>query len=149
MTTQILATGFDTRPITMEPLWQITFQAPAEDIDRVFDAIRAIAPLVHGKTDQNAFRSPGGVEYYRPGEGTPTGAEDDIRRRPGVDEIRFFLPRDPALLDRVIEEIYRIHPYYEPVITLSEILRSRTKGLDDNLNPNRWWNRGGDWKQDD
>ncbi len=144
--TNILETGFDTRPLLLEPMWVLTFQAPAEDIDRIFDAVRSVTPLVHGKTDQNGYRAPGGFEYYRPREGTPTGAEDDIRKRPGVDEMRIFLPRDTSILDAVIESIYEVHPYYEPVITVQEILRSAGKGLDDSDNPNRWWNRGGDWK---
>lgn len=144
--TEILHTGFDTRPLKMEPMWLITFQAPAADIDRIFDAVRAVVPLVHGKTDQNGYRAPVGFEYYRPLEGTPTGAEDNIRKRPGVEEMRFFLPRNTVQLDLVIEAIYEVHGYYEPVITVQEVLRSAGKGLDDSGNPHRWWNKDGDWK---
>lgn len=144
--TQIIQAGFDTRPIKMEPMWLITYQAPAEDIDRIFDAVRAVAPLVHGKTDQNGYRAPDGFEYYRPREGTPTGAEDNMRKRPGVDEMRLFLPRDAAQLNAVIEAIYEVHAYYEPVIIVQEVLRSAGKGLDDSTNPHRWWNKDGDWK---
>ena len=146
MGNQILRTGFDTRPIQMQPMWAIMFQAPVEDIDRIFEAICEVAPLRQGKTDQNGYRASTGHEYYRPREGTPTGAEDDIRKRPGVDEMRFFLPRDETLLTRVIEAIYEVHSYYEPVITVTEVLRSECKGLDDSKNPHRWWNKGGDWK---
>jgi hypothetical protein len=137
--------GFETRPITMKPMWQVSFQAPDEDVDRVFDAVRAVAPLVMGKTDSNGYRAPGGVEYYRPREGTPTGAEDAVRQRPGVDEMRVYLPRDRAVLEAVIEAIYEVHSYYEPVIVVAEVLRSETRGLDDSDNPHRWWNKGGDW----
>ncbi|MEO0570029.1 MAG: hypothetical protein AAF066_20045 [Pseudomonadota bacterium] len=144
--TEIIQAGFDTRPMTMEPMWLITYQAPAEDIDRIFDAVRVVAPLVHGKTDQNGYRAPAGFEYYRPREGTPTGAEEDIRKRPGVDEMRFFLPRDEAQLNAVIEAIYEVHGYYEPVIIVQDVLRSACKGLDDSENPHRWWNKNGDWK---
>ncbi|MEP1537789.1 MAG: hypothetical protein ABJQ34_17595 [Paracoccaceae bacterium] len=149
MANTIMQTGFDTRPIRMEPLWLVTFQAPREDVDRVFDEIVKSVPLVHGKTDSNAYRAPGGMEYYRPLEGTPTGAEDDIRKRPNVDELRFFIPRDTGILDQVIEAIYEVHSYYEPVITVQDILRSTCKGLDDKANPHRWWNKDGDWKQVD
>lgn len=142
----ILRDGFDTRPIDMQPLWLVTFQAPEEDVDRIFDAVVAIAPLQQGKTDRNGYRAPAGIEYYRPREGTPTGAEEDTRHRPGVDEMRFFLPRDRDLLTKVIEAIYEVHSYYEPVITVAEVLRSQCKGLDDSDNPHRWWNRQGDWK---
>ncbi len=146
MTVNILQEGFDTNPIIMQPHWLITFQAPAGDVDRIFNRIAEAAPLVHGKTDMNAYRAPGGIEYYRPLEGTPTGAEEELRKRPEVDEIRFFLPRDTALLDRVIEAIYEVHSYYEPVIIVQDVLRSLCKGLDDSDNPHRWWNNQGDWK---
>jgi len=146
MTANILHTGTDTTPIRMEPMWLVAYQAPVDDIDCIFDAITAITPLPHGKTDMTATRTASGQEYYRPREGTPTGAEDALRKRPGVDEMRFFLPRDKALLGRVIEAIYAVHSYYEPVITVQEVLRSHTKGLDDSDNPHRWWNKAGDWK---
>lgn len=146
MSTDILRNGFETRPIEMQPMWLVMFQAPEEDVDRIFDAVTAVAPLVQGKTDRNGYRAPAGVEYYRPREGTPTGAEEETRHRPRVDEMRFFLPRDGALLDAVIEAIYTVHSCYEPVITVTEVLRSQCKGLDDRDNPHRWWNKGGDWK---
>ena len=144
----LLQTGFDTNPIHMEPMWRVAYQAPAEDVDRVFEAIAAIVPLVHGKTDHNGYRACGGVEYYRPLAGTPTGAEEDTRQRPGVDEMHLFVPRDPEMLRALIEAIYAVHSYYEPVITVCDVLRRRGKGLDDTENPHRWWNKDGDWKKD-
>ena len=48
----------------------------------------------------------------------------------------------------VIEAIYEVHSYYEPVITVTDVLRSLCKGLDDSINPHRWWNKDGDWKAD-
>nr|WP_206295714.1 hypothetical protein [Pseudohalocynthiibacter aestuariivivens] len=144
----ILQTGFETAPISMLPMWQVAFQAPVEDVDRIFDAIVAVYSLPQGKTDRNGYRAPSGQEYYRPRAGTPTGAEEETRHRPGVDEMRFFLPRDEATLRQVIEAIYAVHSYYEPVITVTEVLRSLCKGLDDQHNPHRWWNKSGDWKTD-
>ncbi|MFT7594135.1 MAG: hypothetical protein ACI8R4_001453 [Paracoccaceae bacterium] len=146
MKTDIMQTGFDTRPIRMEPPWLVTYQAPAEDVDRIFDEIRKVVPLTQGNTDSNAYRAPGGVEYYRPREGTPTGAEDVVRHRPGGDEVRLFVPKDTGVLDQLIEAIYAVHSCYEPVITVQDVLRSLCKGLDDKDNPHRWWNRDGDWK---
>ena len=144
----ILQQGFDTRPIEMQPMWLVMFQAPDEDVDRIFEAVRKVAPLAQGNTDSNGYRAPNGQEYYRPREGTPTGAEENVRQRPGVDEMRFFLPRDTNTLREVIEAIYEVHSYYEPVITVTEVLRSQCKGLDDKDNPHRWWNKEGDWKQE-
>ena len=45
MTETILQKGFDTRPIEMQPMWLLTFQAPDEDIDRIFNAVAAVALL--------------------------------------------------------------------------------------------------------
>ncbi len=143
---RILTQGFQTNAIAMEPHWQVSFQAPKEDVDRIFDQIAQVVSLEHGKTDRNAYRAPSGMEYYRPREGTPTGAEQEVRKRPGVDEVRLMIPRDPLALERVIEAFYAVHSYYEPVIIVQEVLRSRCKGLDDQDNPHRWWNKSGDWK---
>lgn len=147
MPDSLMQEGLETQAIEMQPMWTVMFQAPEEDVDRIFGAVCEVAPLVQGKTDRNGYRAPGGWEYYRPREGTPTGAEEETRHRPGVDEMRFFLPRDEAMLHGVIEAIYEMHSYYEPVITITEVLRSQCKGLDDSRNPHRWWNNKGDWKR--
>ena len=145
----IIQSGFDTRPINLQPMWLIMFQAPQEDVDRIFEAVTEVAPLAQGNTDRNGYRAPGGLEYYRPREGTPTGAEDDTRKRRDVDEMRFCIPRDVRLLNAVVEAVYEVHSYYEPVITVTDVLRSECKGLDDKSNPHRWWNKEGDWKKED
>ena len=141
----LLQTGLQTRPIDLLPMWQVAFLAPEEDVDRIFDAVAKVAPLTYGATDRNGYCLRGGVEYYRPTEDAPTGA-DDPRQRPGVDQMRIFIPRDASLLTAVVEAIYQTHSYYEPPITVLEVLRSQTNGLDDSDNPNRWWNKDGDWK---
>ena len=144
--TDLFVHGLETRAIRMLPYWRVRFSAPEEDVDRIFEAIIAITPLDYGRTDRNATRSAPGFEYYRPLDGTPTGAEEETRRRPGVAEMSFAIQPDPALLERVIDAIYETHSYYEPPISVEPILRSLTRGLDDSDNPHRWWNRGGDWK---
>jgi len=45
-----------------------------------------------------------------------------------------------------MEPPHTVHSYYEPVITVTEVLRSQCNGLDDKKNPHRWWNKQGDWK---
>ena len=136
----------ETNSMIMNPFWEVTFQAPEEDIDRIFDHITSFVDLVHGKTDRNAFRTTAGFEYYRPLAGTPTGAEEEVRKRPGVAQITVLIERNQQKLHQVIEAIYEVHSYYEPVIVVREILRSSTKGLDDSGNPHRFWNTTGDWK---
>ena len=144
----LFSTGFEIPVIRMIPYWRVRFLAPEDEIDQLFDEIIKITPLVYGKTDRNAIRAAPCHEYYRPLEGTPTGAEEETRKRPGIVEMSFSIPTEQALLEQIINVIYQYHSYYEPPISVEPILRSETRGLDDTDNPNRWWNKGGDWKRD-
>ena len=99
-----------------------------------------------GKYDSNAYQTGEGIERYRPREGAAAGAETDLRKRPRIVEVSFELPDDQSVIAQVIELIFQTHSYQEPVIRLQNILASRTRGLDDSENPNRWWNTTGDWK---
>ncbi|UVK36715.1 hypothetical protein LHFGNBLO_003673 [Mesorhizobium sp. AR10] len=143
----MIDSGFETTSVRMELLLLVTFQAPAADVDRIMEAITAIAPLRMGKYDSNAYQSADGIERYRPLEGAAAGAETELRRRPGTVEVSFELPDDQRLAARIVEAIYQVHSYQEPVIRIQPILASRSKGLDDSSNPNRWWNTTGDWKK--
>ena len=69
-----------------------------------------------------------------------------MRQRPGVVELSFQLADEQDLLARIVEAIFQTHSYQEPLIVVREVLASRSKGLDDKGNPNRWWNTTGDWK---
>lgn len=143
----MLAKPFETKSVRMQSLTLLTIQAPQEDVARIMGAVVEIAPLAMGSYDSNAFVSGPGTERYRPRAGAVAGAEVDLRERPGVTEISFELPDDPVLIDAVVEVIFQVHSYQEPVIRLASILGSRSKGLDDSENPNRWWNTTGDWKR--
>ena len=139
--------AFATQSMTFENLWLVTFQAPREDVARIMAAVTEVTPLRLGKYDRNAFETATGTEHYRPLEGAAAGAESETRSRPGVAEVSFQLPRDQALLERVVEAIFAVHSYEEPVILVREALASRSRGLPDKDNPHRWWNQGGDWKK--
>ncbi|WP_454814960.1 hypothetical protein [Labrys neptuniae] len=140
-------TGFETLSVSMVPMRLLTFQAPVEDVESIMAAVIAITPLTMGAYDSNAYQSAPGTERYRPLEGAAAGAESKLRQRPGVVEVCFELPDVQEITDRVIEAIFQAHSYQEPVIRLQTILSSRSKGLDDSKNPNRWWNSTGDWKK--
>ncbi|PDQ18898.1 hypothetical protein CN311_22365 [Mesorhizobium sanjuanii] len=143
----MIDSGFETKSVRMELLLLVSFQAPAADVDRIMEAVTAITPLGMGKYDSNAFQSAGGIERYRPLEGAAAGAETVLRERPGTVEVSFELADDQRLAERVVEAIYQAHSYQEPVIRIQPLLASRSKGLDDRSNPNRWWNTTGDWKK--
>jgi hypothetical protein len=139
--------AFETTSVRMEAMLMLRFQAPAEDVERIMAAVTALTPLAVGKYDHNAYQAAGGIERYRPLEGAAAGPETEVRKRPGVVEVSFRLPKDPDLLARIVEAIFQVHSYQEPYIAVEEVLVSRSKGLDDSKNPHRWWNTTGDWKQ--
>jgi hypothetical protein len=139
--------AFETLSLRMESQLLLRFQAPPEDVDRIMAAVTALTPLAMGKYDGNAYQSAAGVERYRALEGAAAGAETELRKRPGVVEVSFQLPKDSDLLARIVEAIFQVHSYQEPMIAVEEILVSRSKGLDDSKNPHRWWNTAGDWKK--
>lgn len=143
----MVARDFETKSVRMERMCLLVFQAPTEDVDRIMEAVVKVTPLTTGNYDSNAYQSGPGIERYRPLEGAAAGAEIEVRKRPGTIEVSFELPDDRQLIEQVIETIFQTHSYQEPVIRIQIILTSRSKGLDDSANPNRWWNTTGDWKK--
>ncbi|MDP1702685.1 MAG: hypothetical protein Q8L53_17245 [Aestuariivirga sp.] len=138
--------NFETKSARMERMVLLSLQAPADDVDRIMEAVVKVVPLMMGKYDGNAYQTGEGVESYRPLEGAAAGPETDLRKRPRIVEVSFELPDDRKKIEQVIETIFQTHSYQEPVIRQQNILASRTKGLDDSKNPNRWWNTTGDLK---
>jgi len=138
--------GFETRSVRMESMLLLTLQAPAADVERIMARVVEITPLAMGAYDRNAYQSAAGIERYRPLAGAAAGAEEEVRRRPGTVEVSFELPDDRSTVEAVIEAVFQVHSYQEPVIRVQEVLTCRSRGLDDRLNPNRWWNTTGDWK---
>ena len=140
--------GFETESVRMVRHLTMSVQAPEEDVDRIMAQVCAIVPLAQGaRYDSNAYQSAAGIERYRPLDGAAAGPESEVRKRPGVVEVSFEVPDDQALVARVVEAIFQVHSYQEPVIKLQPALVSRSKGLDDSDNPHRWWNTTGDWKR--
>lgn len=139
---------FETRSVHMERQLLVTIRTPAEDVERIMAEVTRITPLPMGRNyDCNAYEAAAGVERYRPLQGAAAGPEAETRRRPGVVDVSFEIPEDEALLAKLVETIFLVHSYQEPVILVRPILSARSKGLDDSKNPNRWWNRSGDWKK--
>jgi hypothetical protein len=137
---------FATTSVQMSRQWLVTFQAPEDEIDGILEAVTQAVPLEYGNYDKCALRSAGGVEYYRPRPGAHVGAEEDVRKRPGVATVSFLIPQDVSMLQQAVDAIAAAHSYEEPVITAQEVLASRSKTIGTKDNPNRWWNRSGDWK---
>ncbi len=140
--------AFQTKSVSMEHFIIVDVYSPEEDVDRIMEHVCKVDPLAQGeKYDSNAYQSAPGIERYRPLAGAAAGAENDVRTRPGVVRITFELPENQDVLEQVIETIFQVHSYQEPVIRVHQILTSRSRGLDDKNNPHRWWNTTGDWKE--
>ncbi|MEQ8832535.1 MAG: hypothetical protein RLW87_22200 [Alphaproteobacteria bacterium] len=149
MTEAAALRAFETRSVEMRRFWTVTIQAPSEDIPRIMEHVTPVTPLTQGPYDNNAYVTATGTERYRPLAGAAAGAESAVRERPGVVEISFEMAPDPGMLEQVVETVFQVHSYQEPVIKVQESLVSRSKGLDDSDNPHRWWNTTGDWKKSD
>ncbi len=149
MTDRSTLAAFETRSVEMRHFWTVTIQAPAEDVDRIMAHVTSVTPLMQGPYDNNAYVTATGTERYRPLPGAAAGPETAVRERPGVVEVGFEMAPDPGLLQQVVETVFQVHSYQEPVIKVHDTLVSRSKGLDDSANPYRWWNTTGDWKKAD
>ena len=145
MTNVAALAAFETKSVKMEAMLLVTFQAPEEDAERILHHLTQSVPLTYGNYDSCAYRSAVGFEHYRPRAGAANGAEETVRVRPGVVVISFLIPRNQATLEEAVEQIFAVHSYEEPVITVQETLSSLSKGVSDKDNPHRWWNTAGDW----
>ncbi len=140
--------GFETKSLRMERVLEVSVFAPEADADRIMARVCQITPLAQGESyDGNAQQSAPGIERYRPLEGAAAGPETEVRKRPGIVALSFELPDDQALLEDVVEAVFQVHSYQEPVIKVRPILACRSRGLDDSDNPHRWWNTTGDWNK--
>ena len=86
------------------------------------------------------------VDFPNP-EPSPISAAQEAELAEALRHALTLLPDDQAILERVVETVFQVHSYQEPVIKVQHVLVSRSKGLDDRDNPHRWWNTTGDWKK--
>ena len=103
------------------------------------DAMVTAVPLLYGHYDQVAFIETAGLEQYRTLSGSKAGP-DEQAQRVSTTRISFSLPRDPALLQKAIAAVVRVHSYEEPVLYITELWRTRALA-NGSKNPNKWWNR--------
>ena len=104
------------------PVYRVTTFVPPESVDSLLDGVVRETSLTYGRYDQSAWWSAVGVEQFRPLPGsTPTvGEEGRVERVPTV-RLEFVIPRDPALLDRVLDRgVIPNHPWEEPAIFVDE-----------------------------
>ena len=129
------------------PVWTLEIQTLPADVDKILDAVMAVYPLSYGRYRRNASISAPGMETSQPKTGSTTTTHKEgfqageTETYPMV-ELKLSVERDEAVLETVMQAIYHVHHYEEPVIFLREDWVSRAAYNPDNTNPNRWWNNG-------
>jgi hypothetical protein len=140
-------------PLTLDPNdrfetesgLRLFVQVPQARVQALLQAITDCAPLGWGDYDQVSFATCNGVQRFR-----SLGSGRNAATKAAVDvpccELSFFLPDGEAQLETVLRAIYAAHPYEEPVIFVSPVMRTlHIRGQDED-NPNRFWNRESeDW----
>lgn len=134
----------ETPRFTTEAGHTLTVEVPEERADAVVAAILEVVPLNWGDYERVAFRSASGSQQFRSLGSGRNAATADTTRVP-CQRINCFLPNSIDLT-AVLEAVYSVHPYEEPVVLVAPALRSlHVRGQDED-NPNRFWNRPvADW----
>jgi hypothetical protein len=119
--------------------FRIALQVPQTHTQIILDTIMQITSFKYGDYDQVSFTTSVGTQQFRSlgsGRNAPTQSVVSV---PCV-ELSVFVEKDDTLLARVIDAVYNAHPYEEPVIFITNCLRTQhIRGLDED-NPNRFWN---------
>ena len=130
-----------------EPVWTLEIQTLPEDTDRILDAVMEVYPLGYGRYQRNASISAVGRETAQPEPGSTTtthveGFQAGATETYPMVELKISVPRELAVLERVMDAVIWAHHYEEPVIFLREDWASRAAYDPRSDNPNRWWNDG-------
>ncbi|WP_424988094.1 hypothetical protein [Microbulbifer sp. S227A] len=127
-----------------EQMLRVSVIVPDENARKLMDGILAVTDLKYGDYDSVMFKSSVGVQSFKSlgtGRNKATGAVVSI---PCV-EVIFVIPAEEELATKVLEVIFDLHPYEEPVIHITPTIRTlHIRGLDED-NPNRFWNSVVSW----
>jgi hypothetical protein len=124
---RVIAVVFDAEreeAMRVHRMYRVTIFVPPDYVDSLLDGVVREVPLTYGQYDRSAWWSAVGVEQFRPLPGsTPTvGKPGQVERVPTV-RLEFAIPRDPALLERVLSRGVRPnHPWQEPAIFVDDSL---------------------------
>lgn len=124
----------------LEPEWMITIDTPDSGVSNVIKALEENIALLQGQYDCCSFVRTSGYQRFRCLEGSHAGDEGTVRQT-GASQIIVSIARDEAVLRKVFDVVFASHVNEEPTIRVQEVLGSRSKMIDDNDNPNRYWNR--------
>jgi hypothetical protein len=114
--------------MSVRPVYRITTFVPPDHLDAVLEGVEREVPLIFGPYDRSAWWSAVGVEQFRPLPGaSPTVGEPGTTERVPSVRLEFAIPRDPALLHRVLTRgVLANHPWQEPAVFVDESLSTAT-----------------------
>lgn len=130
-----------------EPVWTLEVQTLPEDTDRILDEVLKVHPLGYGRYQRNASISALGKETAQPQADSTTtthkeGYKEGATETYPMVELKISIERDLVVLEQVMDAIFQVHHYEQPVIFLREDWASRANYNPNSANPNRWWNNG-------
>lgn len=124
----------------LDPVFTIAVELGERDDDRIRHAVQERYDLRYGDYDNVSFESAHGIQRYR--------GQPDAITTPLIDETvrdvsvwRFSIPRDSEMLAGILDIVYDLHSYEEPVIHVVETHATRTRADVDRNGSNRGWNR--------
>lgn len=106
----------------MEKAYRITVFVPPAQLEEVIASITRVLPANTGKYREVFWWSAPGTEQFRPTEGSnPTsGSLGELSREDSI-ELKFLIPRNTDLLNKVIDNGIRpAHPWEAPVIVIDK-----------------------------
>lgn len=108
-------------------MYRMTVFLPSQAVNLrqdMLEGVQAIVRLGDDKYDLVHWSSGNVTERFRPlaGARPATGRSAELQAVHG-EWLVFLLPRDPALLDRVLQEaVLALHPWEAPGVTVDEVL---------------------------
>lgn len=106
----------------LQPVYRVTVFVPPQHLRALQDGICAVDPLQAGDYDRAMWVSAPGEEQFRPlpGAHPAAGVVGALERVPSV-RLEFAIPRDAALLERIVAQGIRPHhPWEAPAIFVDE-----------------------------
>ena len=120
------------------PCYQIRVQTPEAHVDRLLASLSNIDPLLWGDYDQVSFTTTPGQQRFRALASARNAATSGVEIVPCV-ELSFVVAASVDLT-AVLAALCDTHAYEEPVIVVTQALRTlHIRGMGDE-NPNRFWN---------
>lgn len=122
-----------------ETCWHVRVQTPEAHVERLLAAVTAVHPLDYGPYDSVSFATRPGVQRFRALPGARNAATEDVVRVDCV-ELSLVVARSADLM-AILQAVVDAHAYEEPVITVTEVLRTLHLPGTGEDNQNRFWNR--------